>query len=185
METKFGAAQAPFGTDDGILAYCLYLAGIPFFDSHQPCINVYDKDILDKLGLTEQGMSLEDAVREALRRKKKGHVEYGFKMSTRLNLMIKTYRRQLKLNEDSSLTAAAMVSEIVGTEVSAEMLMRLACVMMKMRVAFMNVWLEMQPMIRVKNQGRARKLASGATRHPGFRMVSLNASAETRKKLKL
>src|SRR5262252_8695144 len=146
---------SPFHTTDAILAFSLYLVGVPFYEERKPCINMYDEGILKRLGFT--GGTIEEGVRKALARKKKGHVEYGFQRTAGADSMT---------------------------------LVRLCCVILKMRVKFVNLWQDLDPLIRVWNDGEVEDSRDEdgvltRRRFPGFRIVSLNARQETKEKLKL
>jgi hypothetical protein len=149
-------------------------------------MNFYDKDILTKLGLTGQGLTLREAVERAVERKKKGHVLYAFKRTPKLRMLLKAYRTQAKIIDDDTVhgTAAQAVARVMGDNLPADTIIKLGCLLLKMRVQFGNMWREMEPMIRVRNEGRAVKRGD-RTIYPGVRIMSLNASEETRKKLKL
>jgi len=183
---------SPFHTTDAILAFSLYLAGVPFYEDRKPCINIYDENILKRLGFV--GLSIEDGVRKALSKKKKGHVEYGFKRTPELHFLLQAYKNQeTQLQEDEG-TAVDVFTRLVASlreDASNPMtLVRLCCVILKMRVKFVNLWQEITPLIRVYNTGEVQttKDEDGVTlkrRFPGFRLVSLNASQATKDKLKL
>lgn len=182
-----GQAQAPFNTTDAILAFCLYLAGIPFFEKFKPCLNIYDADTLSRLGFS--GMTLEEGTREALRRKKKGHVEYAFRQAPSLDRILKIYNHQQE-EVAKDLHVDAMVQEIAQTDMDPiEKAVRLACVILKTRVQFMSLWQHMEPLIAVRNEGRSkiseRRDGSKVVKRPGFRLVSLNANQKTKDKMRL
>ena len=189
LERKRGLGQAPFHTTDAILAFSLYLAGVPFYEERKPCINIYDENILKRLGLT--GMSIEDGVKRALATKKKGHVEYGFKRTPSLNGLLRAYKQQEEYLRDAEGTAVAVVNRLASDlkdGVNPETVVRLACTILKMRVQFVNIWQQIDPLIRVFNEGEVETVSeNGVTkrRYPGFRMINLHASKETREKLNL
>lgn len=185
---------SPFHTTDAVLAFSLYLAGIPFYDDTRPCINIYDESILKRLGFV--GLELEDAVRRAVAKKKKGHVEYAFQRTPALPMLLKAYQEQETMLKNDSGTAVEVVHRLLKsltteTEVSPFTIIRLACIVLKMRIKFVSLWQDIVPLIRVHNEGESTTIEEDAEtgrvrrRFPGFRLVSLNASQATKDKLKL
>jgi hypothetical protein len=183
----------PFYTTDAILAFSLYLVGVPFYESAKPCINVYDENILKKLGFT--GGTIEEGVRKALARKKKGHVTYGFQRTAELSYLLKAYKDQEQKLQEEEGTASDVVQQLIeqirdGASPNPMTMVRLCCVVLKMRVKFVNLWQEMDPLIRISNEGEVEEHRDDdgvltRRRFPGFKLVSLNASKETKEKLKL
>jgi hypothetical protein len=185
----------PFHTADAVLAFSLYLAGIPFYDDTRPCINIYDENILKRLGFV--GLELEEGVRRAVAKKKKGHLEYAFQRTPALSMLLKAYQEQSLALQNDEGTAVDVVHRLLKdltteTEVSPFTIIRLACVILKMRIKFVNLWQQIVPLIRVFNEGDAVTIeddmeGSGRVRRrfPGFKLVSLNASQATKDKMKL
>lgn len=190
LERKRGLGQTPFHTTDAILAFSLYLAGVPFYEDKKPCLNMYDENILRKLGFV--GMSIEEAVKRAITRKKKGHVEYGFRRTPELNSLLRAYKQQEEYLQTAEGTAVAVVAglfEDLKDGVRPEAIVRLACTILKMRVRFVNLWQDQDPLIRIFNEGEVETVHSDGSiitrRFPGFRIVNLHASQATKDKLKL
>ena len=181
--------RQPFHTTDAILAFSLYLAGVPFYEERRPCINIYDENILRKLGFIN--VSIEDGVRKAISRKKKGHVEYGFERTPELQSLLQAYKDQedrLQSDEGTAAEVVQRLAEQLKDGVNPFTIVRLACVILKMRVKFVSLWQTMEPLIRVFNEGEVQtNQDDGVTtrRFPGFRIVSLHASQKTKDKLKL
>src|SRR5215472_16572726 len=143
---------SPFHTTDAILAFSLYLAGVPFYEDRKPCINIYDENILKRLGFTN--MTIEEGVRKALTKKKKGHVEYGFKRTPELNFLLQAYKNQetqLLNDEGTAVDVVKRLIEQLAEGVNQMTIVRLCCVVLKMRVKFVNLWQEIDPLIRVWN----------------------------------
>lgn len=190
LPSVIGQGQVPFSTTDAILAFSLYLAGVPFFDDNKPCINIYDVNILQRLGFTGQGLPLEDAVRAAVKNKKKGHLEWAFKQVPELDRFLSAYRKQAKEVEAGEGKLYAHILEI-ATEVSDpnERVVRMACLILKMRVQFINLWQKQVPLIRVFNEGQSTKTDLGNGKFKvsshGFKIVSLNAKQETKDRMGL
>ena len=183
--------EVPFTTDDAILACSLYMAGVPFQNEQQPCFNIYDADTLKRLGFS--GMTLEAATKAAFESGKKGHVEYAFRAPKQLQSLLRAYTAQQQEIKDGVGTAQELQLKIMKRFAAGEMdeheaLLRISCVNLKMRVQFMNIWKQLVPWVRVDNPGKAttQKTANGiVTRHPGFKMLPLNASDEVKRHLKV
>lgn len=208
-------AQLPFDTNDAILAYCLHLSGVPYYDDTHPIKVIYSAEILDKFrnGADQpiyKGWALEDAVKDAHKRGLRGHVQYFFQRSPRLSKLLKAYRDQCYEIErpDSQEylheVVAKLVAQLSGanpgvtTRIDPDVAtMRLACVLLKMRVAFMELWKHQVPLVQIPNEGRVRRyegvvqgpdgknMPATVVESPGFKVVSVNASQDTREHLGL
>lgn len=193
-----------FETQEAILAFCLDLAGCEFLDKNRPCVNLYDEEILGKLGY--RGKPLWEGAQEAWKNNSKGHVAYVFVSTPRLFDLIRAYREQCKEIEKPGGNATLLVLHIIGqlkagTMEEDEALVRIACVNLKTRIDFVNIWKAMIPMLRVPRKGKSATVDSTASvpdhggktkivpakvvQSPGWDLISLNASAELRKKMKL
>lgn len=203
METV-NPGEQPFSTSEAVLAYSLYLAGCEFIDDRQPCSNLFDAEILAKLGY--RGEKLGEAAEAAWRDEKKGHVQYHFKLTPRAADLIRAYREQAAELEKADGKASEFVMKILrhygsGAILEDEALCRLGCVMLKTRIEFVNIWKKMVPLLRVPVEGKARTFETTATKldekgqsrvvdatgvqRPGFQIMSLNLSPEKRKKMGL
>jgi hypothetical protein len=189
----------PFETQDAILACCLHMAGVPFFEEKTdtetfpvPCINVYDEEILKKL-LNCTGMTIEDATKRAFESGKKGSVKYLFKLTPDLSQLCAAYRDEAAHVENAEGSAALrlvfhMEQCAKGGASVPETLLRVACVILKMRSKFMNLWKETQPLIRIKMTGPNEIHQAGKSHivsTPGFKVMSLNLSEKHRKQLRV
>lgn len=194
----------PFSTSEGMLAFCLYLAGCEFTNPSQPCFNLYDPQILSGLGLS--GEKLWDGAQLAWKNKARGHVEWSFPLTRRTHELIKAYRDQREQMEKSDGKASDMVLEIMKSFVARAMLpdeaiLRVACVNLKIRAEFMNHWKEVVPLLKIPRKGKVKKFDTTAqgrdmkgnsvtvpahgVEKPGYDLISLNASPETLKKMGL
>ncbi len=184
----------PLTTSNGILAFCLYLAGIPFLDDRRPLANFYDNDILKRLGFA--GMTLEEGARAALAAGKKGSVQYSFQWPAELDSLIEAFKVEEATVQESEGTITAEAKAIMESFAAKETdiqeaLMRLGCLILKARGQFLNLWKERQDLalIRVPNAGKTATRdgprGSKIVSNPGYRAVSLNASEGTRKEMKL
>jgi hypothetical protein len=82
MKKIYTSGDMPLNTSNAALAFCLYIAGIPFLDEKQPLTQTFDAEILRKMGY--KNTPIEKAVQLAFTAKQKGHVEYGFKRELRI-----------------------------------------------------------------------------------------------------
>lgn len=183
-----------FKTSEAILAFCLDIAGCEFLDPRQPCVNIYDAEILGNLGY--RGKPLWEGAQESWKDQKKGHVEYILKQTPRLLELIRAYRDQCAELEKPGGNATLIVISIIGalkagSILEDEALLRIACVNLKTRGDFMNIWKKMVPILRVPVEGKSKSfdttviakgksIQANAVEKPGFKIVSLNASEETR-----
>lgn len=174
MSNLNGATQ-PFSTSEKILAYCLYMAGCEFIGPGQPCINLYDQEILFKIGGGRRdpatkavttasrfaGMELWDAAQVAWKEQAEGHVEYQFILTQECHDLIKAYRDQrakMKADEETG-KACDMAKEIMAVAVAGAMLpaeanLRLTCVAVKTRPEFLDLWKTVVPMLHVPSKGK-------------------------------
>ena len=198
-------ADQPFDTQDAILAACLHFAGVPFFEERTkdatfpvPVVNLYDEEILKKLGFT--GMTIEEATKKAFESGKKGSVKYLFKRTESLEALTAAYRDEVAhIEKDEGTASQRILAHMVAAKATghAETLLRIACVILKTRLEFMNLWKQTSPLIRIKMTGpnenfpTVGKNASGkvvqghGVKMPGFKLVSLNLSPKHRKQMHL
>src|SRR5215475_4412504 len=106
--------ETPFNTQNAILAYCLHMAGVPWADPEKPIKVLYSADILNKFtnGQGEpiyKGWELEEAVADAHKKGLRGHVEYVFERTPRLNLLLKTFTNQVTELEEGTGYAHELV----------------------------------------------------------------------------
>jgi len=199
-------AHQPFHTNNAILAFCLWRAGVPFWEPKQPCMVVYTLDMIRKFvdGRGEpvfKGWDFDTpVVKEAHKRGFLGRVTYIFIPTERLKTLLMAFKDQ-----EEKLREAIPVADIVKTVVTVwsdgmmeddEALLRLACIDLKTRVEFMELWRKQVPCIEAPNEGEVVK-TQGVIQtkdgprvaeiydHPGVRVMSVNASKETRERLGL
>jgi len=189
--------QEPFNTTDAILAYCLHMAGVEWQNPHEAAKVFYSIDILNKFtnGSGEpfyRGWELERAVEHAHKHGKRGHVEYVFKRTERLPLLVKVFHDQVEYLRKAEGVAHEVVQELIAQrdKLAADVFsVRLCCIMLKLRAEFMDIWRHQVPVVIIPNPGlvRRRELPEGGhiIETPGFRAISLNASKETREHLGL
>ena len=97
--------ETPYNTTNAILAYCLHMAGVPWSNPEKPIKVLYSADILNKFtnGSGEpiyKGWELEDAVRDAQQKGRRGHIEYVFARTPRLEVLLKAFVEQAKQLEE-------------------------------------------------------------------------------------
>lgn len=181
----FGPGNQPFRTQDALLAACLYFAGVPFWETRQPCVHRYNADILNRLGYS--GIPLQEAAEKAWASKKRGNVEYLFKWPKEMRRLIKAFHDEERQITKGEGTAAERLSKIMALEnvEPEERLIRVACLLYKMRIQFMRLWESQVPRLRIMNPGEPEELSSNVTRYPGWKEIPLNASDELKKKMGL
>lgn len=203
-----------FDTTEAVLALCLILAGGEPLDERQPAINLFDADILFTLGGGQKnedgavirpsrfaGMGDLEAAKIAWKEGARGHVRYIIKLTPRLADLIRAYREQCKDIEAFDGKSGELIQKIIthagaGAIQQDEMILRISCVILKTRGRFVNVWKKMIPHLRIPDSGRVKHFdttvvsrgkmveAKGVER-PGFKLISLNASEETKRHLGL
>jgi len=175
-------ASLPFSTRDAILAFSLYFSGESLLDVS----NQYNAEILRRFGYS--GLTLEAAAKRAWAEKKKGDVVYYFARSDQLQLRLREYGEQKKEIVDLNIEAQECVAQLATKYKGAELLLRLACVIRTVNADFLSLWQKVVPLLRIDNPGEVqwREGPNGKIgRHPGFKLISLNASEATKAHLKL
>src|SRR6476620_5442948 len=132
----FTAGSQPFTTQDAALAFSLYLAGVPFAYPARPCFNLYDEEILRKLGF--RGLTLEVGAEQAHAAGKKGEVRYIFARTPELNDLLEAYKAEQETIKNGEGTAAERLAELIPG--NAELRLRVAEVILKLRPLFVNMW---------------------------------------------
>lgn len=175
-------AAQPFSTNEKILALCLYMAGCQFLGDDRPCINLYDAEILFRLGGGQRdgqtkevtkpsrfnGMSLWDAAHLAWKEKAEGHVEFQFLLTQECHDLIKAYRDQREKMKESEGKGSDMAMEIMrsvsnGAMLPAEGILRLTCVAIKLRPEFLKLWETVVPLLHVPARGKSSTFETTAT----------------------
>jgi hypothetical protein len=189
---RLGPAQQPFELSDGILAFCLYLAGVPFLTTR----NTYTADTFRKLGFKGE-IDLLEAARECVATNRKGDLKYLFALTPALRGLLKIFsdqQEQVKSGQgDVKDVIASLMQRFSNEEISLEeALMRIACLILKLRGPFLNSWKGRQPLVVVREPGPERIFKSSlggqpakAVQYPGFKIVAAGASEKTKKKMGL
>lgn len=153
------------------------------------------------------GLTLEQGVRQAITDgpRGKGHVEYWLERTKELPYFLKVYSEQGAEitapgnDRDAGERLREIVARVAGRDPvtsdpcppmdEREGLLRITAIVCKLRGAFVNRWKTQIPMLRIPMEGKVEKGAGlrGSTyeTHPGFKLVPLNATEQTRKDLKL
>lgn len=196
----------PYHTSNAILAYCLHMAGVEWNNERQRCKVFYSEEIINRFTNGSgspfyKGWELEKAVEHAHKTGKRGHVEYVFKRTSRLRELLRAFVDQCAELEKSEGFAHELVLDISAKLYQGKLepdigMLRLACIVLKMRLPFMEIWQQQVPRVVMKNEGavtRERQVIN--TKHgerealvvtsPGVKIVSLNASEKTRRELGL
>jgi hypothetical protein len=204
----------PFCTTDAVLANCLRIAGIKetpwsprnFYDEEilftaGGGIKKTDGTIIRRSRFA--GLSVLEAAKKAWSEKTKGRVEYHFEHSPEIESFCKAYADQTKQIKESDGDASDAIREIMRRAAGRldetnpadriiderEALLRILCVALKLRIEYVNRWKAVAPTLHVRNPGavKTESAADGRRReiHPGGKFVSLDASEETMRKLKL
>lgn len=206
MQTQaLGPGSQPFETSDGILAFSLYIAGVPFCDNDTPCWNEYDVELLNKLGFKGSGLEPSEAALKAVQQNKRGRISYLFQQTEDLQELVAAFSDQEKrLNSKEEkieareeifkllLSIASDTGEWDSAE-KREKIIRLLCTLLKSRIHFMDMWAQVIPVLRVNSQGKIKKWREKTKdgrivqviQQPGTKWVSATASQETREHMKL
>jgi hypothetical protein len=172
----------PFSTGDAILAFSLYFSGEALLDVS----NQYDAVMLRRFGYA--GLTLEAAAKRAWTEKKKGDVRYYFAKSDQLQSRLREYGEQKKEIAGLNIEAQEYVAQLQSKYRGPEFLLRLACVIRTVNADFLSLWQKGVPLLRIDNPGEVQwkeRTNGKIARHPGFKLISLNASDETKKHLKI
>lgn len=184
-----GPASQPWETANGILAFCLYLAGVPFLTTR----NLYTADTLRAHGFRGEVDLLEAAI-ACVASNKKGDLKYLFKRPRELKRLLEMFsdqERRLKDDEGDAMEVihALMESYAAKTIDLHEAVIRIACIILKLRGGFLSRWREQEPLVQIDNPGRSKSFPDArggkTTVYPGFKIVSANVSEETRKRMQL
>lgn len=200
--------QQIFGTQEGLLAFSLYLSGCELADHSEICKHVYNPEILSKLGF--KGEKLWESAQKAWANRSRGHVEFSFVLTPRTAELIKTYREQRKEidnamdAEGKDVSASVVILKIMqsvtaGAMLPDEAILRMTCVIGKIRSSFMNAYKETVPWLTIPEKGKTERFETTATTHdakgnsrivpahgvrkPGYKQVRLDATPETLKKM--
>lgn len=146
-------------------------------------------------------MSIQEAAEAAWHDEKKGHVQYHLKLTERTLHLIRAFREQNEEVEKGEGKAFDLLAKILGLFQAGaiqldETILRVACINLKTRGEFVNVWKKMVPLLRIPDEGKTKHfdttiVSKGKTveakgvHRPGYRIVSLNASEKTKKAMNL
>jgi hypothetical protein len=155
-----GPQDRPFDTTDGILAFALYLAGVPFVSQKMWCKNTYTLDTLRRLGY--EGIEAREAAKTAVKANLKGKVQYFFQQVEKLSELLEDFTSQEQGMEaaegESREYLQAICEQYKNGELEfEEFITRATCVWGKIRRDFMDGWKEMTPHVRVMHEGKVER----------------------------
>lgn len=180
----------PVVTGDGVFAFALYMAGTPFTDRNYWCINYYTPDILRKLGYT--GLPMRDAAKQAVKDGKPGVIRFMLCKPT--HQVSRGYIEQQKEIDSGDGEAKDTLQNLLndfkaGVWTYEEVAVRLVCLILKMRIKFMNGWKDVVPMLRIDDNRQPHTTrgvdGSETVELGGFKFISVNANDETRARMGL
>jgi hypothetical protein len=187
---RLGPSQQPFELSDGILAFCLYLAGVPFLTTR----NLYTVETFKKLGFKGETDLLEAAL-ECVAANKKGDLKYLFERTSDLRRLLKAFTDQQARvaakgkDEDAGEVIQELMKDFAADKMDLdEALMRIGCLILKLRGPFLNRWKERAPLVAVPQPGKERHFKTAkadGVEYPGFTIVAAGASAQTKAHLNL
>lgn len=208
---KINPQTIPIGITNAVQAFALDLAGVT--PAAQSCVNEFDPDILFALGGGKKdgqgnvtrpsrfnGMKPLDAARAAHQEGLQGRTYYRFERTKDLDRLCKAFTDQqkkvsaagkeegatLNTSEEALGIAKAMAN---GEMDQAEAIVRLTALVITTYIPYKNQWKKVTPLMLIPNAGRVEVTPTSdggrIERKPGCRVVSVNASEETRKRLKL
>lgn len=154
-----------------------------------------------------KGMDIFDAARQAFGSGKAGKVDYLFQRDPMLGELCRAFSEQEEqVKTGATVNVTEVVQEITaamagGTMGQREGIVRLSVVILKTYITFKNQWKGRAPSVVIPNKGQTKNFETTAqttdaqgnkksvpakgVSSPGFKVVSLNASKETRERLKL
>ncbi len=180
----------PVVTGDGVLAFSLYMAGTPFAEDALWCVNYYTPEILRKLGYS--GVAMREAAIQAVKDGRPGVIRF---MLCKPTPEVATgYREQQKEIDEGEGEAKDTLRNLFtdyksGVRTFEETAVRVCCLILKMRIKFMNGWKDVVPLLRIDDRRephRTRGLdGAESVELGGFKFISVNASEETRARMGL
>lgn len=192
-------ASSPFHTNDFALAYSLHMAGVPWANEEREgekrttvLFHFYSEDMLARLGY--RGLPLIEAGKKAFADGAKGHVEYLFERTPRIEALLAAYSAQTKAIDAETGTGAEMVANLAARFIDGQMqadefMVRLGVVTLRTRKNLANEWKRHRAKLQIKASGNIKDLPApdgvARKRFPGFMFIDLDASAETLKKFNL
>lgn len=193
----------PFSTTDAILAQCLRVAGVP--ECPWSPKNVYSEEIVFRAGRGQKsaagevtrrsryaGMPLLEAARKCHKDGNRGRVEYHFERVVQLAPLLEAYSDQQAIiqAEGKDQTPDDAICEVMRKAAAREMdereaLLRIMCLVLKTRTAFVNRWKEATPELFIPNEGDVKTGGPNTQTFPGGNLLPLYASDQLFRKMKL
>lgn len=178
--------QPIYQTQNTALAIALTTCGaeIPTDEAGNPvpCVHLYDRDILARLGY--RGQKIDDAARDAVESGKRGIVVYQFVRNDLLQRIIKAYDAQSRVIRESESGNRQPLESAGDINASPEDAARIICQALHNRKATIEAWRSVPATIAIHNAKQKSTDAKGRTIVEGsMKAYSLGASKETRKRL--
>jgi hypothetical protein len=186
----FGPADQPFMTEDGIMAFALYVAATQFYDDKQPLVNYYTNDKLRGLGFN--GLKPSEAALEATRTGQKGTVNYLFRQPS--VEVLSAYHDQKQVIEKSEGLAKDVIKNLMndfatGARGLEDTLVRLVCTIRYMGAEFSRMWQQYEPLIQIDEEIEStEEIQPDGTRLVtcnGFKFIGAKASQKTKEHMGL
>lgn len=177
--------MTPYQTQNGALAVALSLGkGVKFWTNPedgllQPTYNIYDRDILARLGY--KGWQLEAAAENAWKAGKPGLIIYNFEKCETLERMVTAWLKQeeliKKLDEDKDTVFS---NDSVDVEIEPEELAQILCQYAKNRKSTMAMWKVAPPLIRITGDTKSHTEGDKVITVGSLKAYSINLSKERR-----
>lgn len=149
-----------------------------------PCMNVYDAENLAKLGYSGGTWALEDAARDAFQKGKRGRITYTLERDALLEELIGHWNKMSEMIERADHAAAGHGSQSDRIDdIDPAQAARLLCQYSKNRKVIANAWKSVEPLVCVRGSSKRRKEGDKVIITGSFKMISLNASQKTRRRL--
>lgn len=175
-----------YQTQNLALAVTLATCGVPFYEAdgqHCPVLNIYSAETIramkDRHGLAVyKGWTLEKAAEHAWKNGREGRVVFCFKWTPDLSEIVKAYNAQ-----HAALDAPESPGEPL--DVAPAIAAKLACQLLHNRKMLRDAWKRPTPLIAVSGNTQTEDRNGAKVTTGSVKLMSLNASKETRNKLKL
>lgn len=169
-------------------------------DVEIPCFCQYDLEMLNKLARTElpqlKNMDIVEAAKLAHSKGKKGNVKYNFERSELLNTLINSWNKhEAWMDKQQKMANGANETTLDFPDIDPGSAARLMCQWTKNRVMISNLWKHITPDVVVWGKSKSGvehypdpktgEIRERHTKTGSLRIMSVNASEETRKRLKI
>jgi hypothetical protein len=178
-----------YQTTNAALATLLVTLGVPFLKNSAGedvrVINIYTVTTLRKLGFGGQGLSLEEGAELAFSKGRHGDLTYVFEKTPLLEKITEAWEAtdiEIKRLDSEGKKASSIAT--INSE--PEEVAALACLLQKHRAMVTKMWQHETPCILDSDSSREPGVKEGSSVIVGsFKLISLNASKETRARVGL